>query len=193
MEGCNFVEKRFMKTKTDNRESYKEFRSNEPSGEGKNIGKNGSRSGNGRTGKVNEAWDKPVSKRYYGKLKEKVSRIVQALGYVRGYTDELMKCIDRYLATKEMPVRRYCDEEFLAIFFTLRYEIDEAIARSASARLRAAERRVRKEAGKEKASVEETKPKGNTSQADTDAHVVPEITAVRPREAQFRHVSGRDG
>ena len=94
-----------MKTKTDNRESYKEFRSNEPSGEGKNIGKNGSRSGNGRTGKINDAWDKPVSKRYYGKLKEKVSRIVQALGYVRGYTDELMKCIDRYLATKEIPRR----------------------------------------------------------------------------------------
>lgn len=100
--------------------------------------------------KTREVWDKPVSKVFYEKLRVKVSNIVKSLGYVRGYTDEIMKSLDRYIANGEVPMRYYCEEYFIAIFFTLRVEIDEAIARSAAARQRAAERRARKAAEKER-------------------------------------------
>lgn len=100
--------------------------------------------------KTREVWDKPVSKVFYEKLRVKVSNIVKSLGYVRGYTDEIMKSLDRYMANGEVPMRYYCEEYFMAIFFTLRVEIDEAIARSAAARQRAAERRARKAAEKER-------------------------------------------
>ena len=100
--------------------------------------------GNIGSAKSREVWTKPVSKGFYEKLRVKVSNIVTSLGYVRGYTDEIMKSIDRYMINGEVPTRHYCEEYFMAIFFTLRVEVDEAMARSAAARQRAAQRRARK-------------------------------------------------
>lgn len=134
------------------------------------IRKKTSSKSDSRTGKPQEVWDKPVSKRYYERLRAKVSGIVHAFGYVRGYTDEMMKCIDRYLANGEVPVRRYCDEEFLILFFALRADIDEAIMRSASARRRAAERRECKEAeNREKNTADSslTGPSGRSEMGNT--------------------------
>lgn len=108
------------------------------------IRKNVRDMGIGKCGKVRDVWDKPVSKSFYEKLRAKVEMIVSGLGYVRGYTDVIMKYLDLYIEHGEVPKRTYCEEYVMAIFFSLRCDVDEAVRRSAAARQRAAERRARK-------------------------------------------------
>lgn len=109
-------------------------------------------------------WDKPVSQSFYAKLESRVGEIISSLGYVRGWRDEFMKYIDRYLHTGECPQRRYCEEFVLVIFHSLKGEIDAAIERSAACRRRAAERRVRKEVKNEDNAMEP----GDRKLSDTD-------------------------
>ena len=105
-------------------------------------------------------WNKPISRAFYEKLRTKVKGIITALGYVSGYTDEMMKMLDRYMANGEVPKRYYCDEYIMALFFALRCDVDEAMRRSEAARQRAAERRARKvaqnESEKNVADIEKT-------------------------------------
>lgn len=92
-----------------------------------------------------KSWDKPVSQSFYSKLEIRVGEIITSLGYVKGWRDEFMKYIERYLLTGECPQRRYCEEFVVVIFYSLKGEIDAAVERSAACRRRAAERRARKE------------------------------------------------
>ncbi|MDE6188029.1 MAG: hypothetical protein K2G17_07860, partial [Duncaniella sp.] len=79
---------------------------------------------------------------------------------------EMMRIIDQYLLDGSCPSYRWCDPAIMGAFCALRAEIDEAIDRSAQARLRAARRReLREEAKKatlslcpQKQSVDEETP-----------------------------------
>lgn len=139
-------------------------------------------------------WDKPISRAFYEKLRAKIKGIITTLGYVSGYTDEMMKMIDRYLVSGELPTRYYCEEYIMALFSALRYDVDEAVRRSAAARQRAAERRARKEAqiasedkecDKEKA---EEKANPTTAKADGQAMSGERVTAVHCGDAPARGV-----
>lgn len=139
-------------------------------------------------------WDKPISRAFYEKLRAKIKGIITTLGYVSGYTDEMMKMIDRYLVSGELPTRYYCEEYIMALFSALRYDVDEAVRRSAAARQRAAERRARKEAqiaseDKEydKEKVEE-KANPTTAKADGQAMRGGRVTAVHCGDAPARGV-----
>lgn len=68
--------------------------------------------------------------------------------YSTGFRHELMRIIDRYLLDGSCPSYRWCDPAIMGAFCALRAEIDEAIDRSAQARLRdvgvSSERKQRK-------------------------------------------------
>lgn len=142
-------------------------------------------------------WDKPISRAFYEKLRTKVKGIITALGYVSGYTDEMMKMLDRYMANGEVPTRYYCDEYIMALFFALRYDVDEAMRRSAAARQRAAERRARKESQNEPESNAIDKEKsgektdGRATKSSRPAKKTGMVTARRGGDAPVRGVPER--
>lgn len=116
--------------------------------------------------KPKQVWDKPVSKAFYAKMTAKVEKIIDWMLYSTGFRHELMQIIDRYLLDGSCPSYIWCDPAIMGAFCALRAEIDEAIDRSAQARLRAARRReLREEAKKatlslcpQKQSVDEETP-----------------------------------
>lgn len=116
--------------------------------------------------KPKQVWDKPVSKAFYAKMTAKVEKIIDWMLYSTGFRHELMQIIDRYLLDGSCPSYRWCEPAIMGAFCALRAEIDEAINRSAQARLRAARRReLREEAKKailslcsKKQSVDEEPP-----------------------------------
>lgn len=92
--------------------------------------------------KPKPVWDKPVSKAFYAKLTAKVEKIIDWMLYSTGFRHEMMRIIDQYLLDGSCPSYRWCDPAIMGAFCALRAEIDEAIDRSAQARLRAARRRA---------------------------------------------------
>lgn len=116
--------------------------------------------------KPKQVWDKPVSKAFYAKMTAKVEKIIDWMLYSTGFRHELMQIIDRYLLDGSCPSYRWCDPAIMGAFCALRAEIDEAIDRSAQARLRAARRRELREKAKkatlslcpQKQSVDEETP-----------------------------------
>ena len=139
-------------------------------------------------------WDKPISRAFYEKLRAKIKGIITTLGYVSGYTDEMMKMIDRYLVSGELPTRYYCEEYIMALFSALRYDVDEAVRRSAAARQRAAERRARKEAQiaseDKEYDKEKVEEKANPTTAKGDGQTMRggRVTAVHCGDAPARGV-----
>lgn len=104
--------------------------------------------------KPKPVWDKPVSKAFYAKLTAKVEKIIDWMLYSTGFRHEMMRIIDQYLLDGSCPSYRWCDPAIMGAFCALRAEIDEAIDRSAQARLRAARRReLREEAKKAELSL----------------------------------------
>lgn len=98
--------------------------------------------------KPKQVWDKPVSKAFYAKMTAKVEKIIDWMLYSTGFKHELMQIIDRYLLDGSCPSYRWCEPAIMGAFCALRAEIDEAINRSAQARLRAARRRELREEAK---------------------------------------------
>lgn len=98
--------------------------------------------------KPKPVWDKPVSKAFYAKLTAKVEKIIDWMLYSTGFRHEMMRIIDQYLLDGSCPSYRWCDPAIMGAFCALRAEIDEAIDRSAQARLRAARRRALREEAK---------------------------------------------
>lgn len=98
--------------------------------------------------KPKPVWDKPVSKAFYAKLTAKVEKIIDWMLYSTGFRYEMMRIIDQYLLDGSCPSYRWCDPAIMGAFCALRAEIDEAIDRSAQARLRAARRRALREEAK---------------------------------------------
>ncbi len=95
-----------------------------------------------------KAWDFPISKAYYEKVRVRGEKIMDELGYGAEWMKYLMPHIDRYLLKGERLGNHYAYECMLIVFTCLRFDLDLAIERSAKAKARAAERRALKEAQK---------------------------------------------
>lgn len=93
-----------------------------------------------------KAWEFPISKAYYEKVRVRGEKIMDELGYGVEWMKYLMPHIDRYLLTGERLGNHYAYECMLIVFTCLRFDLDLAIERSAKAKARAAERRALKEA-----------------------------------------------
>ncbi len=95
-----------------------------------------------------KAWEFPISKAYYEKVRVRGEKIMDELGYGAEWMKYLMPHIDRYLLKGERLGNHYAYECMLIVFTCLRFDLDLAIERSAKAKARAAERRALKEAQK---------------------------------------------
>ena len=94
-----------------------------------------------------KAWEFPISKAYYEKVRVRGEKIMDELGYGAEWMKYLMPHIDRYLLSGErLGGNHYAYECLLIVFTCLRFDLDLAIERSAKAKARAAERRALKEA-----------------------------------------------
>lgn len=82
--------------------------------------------------------DLMVSRKYYESLRENVREIVQDAGLRERHFEEIMYLVDRQVG---LTPPRQDEEKFLrfsfVVFFTLRIEINKAVARSMAARERA--------------------------------------------------------
>ena len=96
------------------------------------------------------AWDRPVSRKYYENLKQRINEIVTLVcGHENiVWVDEIIEYVDACLATPGDDFRidsRHRNIECEVIFYALRNDIYRAVERSRRARARAMARRAAKE------------------------------------------------
>ena len=92
---------------------------------------------------VKVKWDKPISKTFYARLREKAMAMAQSVARGLSFVDYVMEFIDVYLANREIP-HWTVHKAILGYFHALKDDIDKAIARCQRARQRAAERAAKK-------------------------------------------------
>ncbi len=92
---------------------------------------------------VKVKWDKPISKTFYARLREKAMAMAQSVARGPSFVDYVMEFIDDYLANREIP-HWTVHKAILGYFHALKDDIDKAIARCQRARQRAAERAARR-------------------------------------------------
>lgn len=108
------------------------------------------------------AWTKPVSKKFYNHLIDKVSGILDTLR-APWVMEQIRTFIDNYLTSREINSSLDLRYSPFVIFITLRPEIDAAIERSAAARRRAA---LRREAAQETPTPESPAPEAPTEEGN---------------------------
>ena len=105
---------------------------------------------------VKVKWDKPISKTFYARLREKAMAMAQSVARGLSFVDYVMEFIDDYLANREIP-HWTVHKAILGYFHALKDDIDKAIARCQRARQRAAERAAKKKPEPEREAEKQAK------------------------------------
>ena len=130
-----------------------------------------------------KAWEFPISKAYYEKVRVRGEKIMDELGYGAEWMKYLMPHIDRYLLKGERLGNHYAYECMLIVFTCLRFDLDLAIERSAKAKARAAERRALKEAQKAEGEHKAKEvQKAEEARKNEDKRKIEEGTVAEPKE-----------